>query len=47
LGFESFFVLQIARITEQDMQVSGGYHIPKGSIVFCHHRLAALQVSVA
>jgi hypothetical protein len=37
---------QIARITEQDMKVSGGYTIPQGSIVFCHHRLAALQVTM-
>ena len=25
------------------MKVSGGYNIPQGSNVFCHHRLAALQ----
>jgi len=29
------------------MKVSGGYNVPKGSIVFCHHRLAALQVSIS
>ena len=34
---------QIARITETEMKVSNGYNIPTGSIVFCHHRLAALQ----
>lgn len=25
------------------MVVQGGYEIPAGSIIFCHHRLAALQ----
>jgi ecdysone 20-monooxygenase len=25
------------------MKVTGGYEIPSGSIVFCHHRLASLQ----
>jgi len=25
------------------MEVKGGHKIPAGSIVFCHHRLAALQ----
>ncbi len=37
------FYLKIARITETEIKVTGGYHIPAGSIVFCHHRLAALQ----
>ena len=43
LLIKNFALQQIARITEQDMKVSGGFNIPQGSIVFCHHRLAALQ----
>ena len=25
------------------MKVSGGYELPAGSVVLCHHRLASLQ----
>ena len=34
---------QLARILEVDTEVSGGYVLPKGSVVLCHHRVAALQ----
>ena len=34
---------QLARILEVDTEVSGGYILPKNSIVLCHHRVAALQ----
>ena len=34
---------QLARILEVDTEVSGGYILPKGSIVLCHHRVASLQ----
>ena len=34
---------QLARILQIDTEVSGGYVLPKGSVVLCHHRVAALQ----
>ena len=34
---------QIARITENDITLSTGHHLPKHSVVLCHHRIAALQ----
>ena len=34
---------QIARITEHDITLSTGHKLPKGSVVLCHHRIAALQ----
>lgn len=34
---------QIARITETDLTLSTGHMLPKGSVVLCHHRIAALQ----
>ena len=34
---------QLARILEVDTEVSGGYVLPKGSVVLCHHRVASLQ----
>ena len=32
---------RIARHTEVDLEVTGGYILPKMSLVFCHHRTAA------
>ena len=34
---------QLARILEVDTEVSGGYVLPQGSVVLCHHRVASLQ----
>ena len=34
---------QLARILEVDTTVSGGYVLPKGTVVLCHHRVAAFQ----
>ena len=34
---------QLARILEIDTEVTGGYILPKGSVVLCHHRVASLQ----
>ncbi len=34
---------QIARILEEDTEVSGGFVLPKHSVVLCHQRIAAMQ----
>ena len=34
---------QLARILEEDTEVSDGHVLPKGSVVLCHHRVASLQ----
>jgi cytochrome P450 len=34
---------QLARILEADIEVKGGYVLPKGTIVLCHHRVASFQ----